>query len=67
MKNLRLEPDEKAILEHFVRGELKRTKSRAQDLAALQRAARATLRKNKRINIRLSERDLMGIQTRAVE
>lgn len=67
MKNLMLEPDEKEILRLYERGGLKRTKTKAHDLVALQRAAHATLRKNKRINIRLSERDLLGIQTRAVE
>ena len=67
MKNLLLEPEEKAILGLYERGALKRTKTKAQDLVALQRAARTTLQKNKRINIRLSERDLIGIQTRAIE
>ena len=67
MKNLMLESEEKEILGQYERGELKRSKTKSQDLAILRRAARATLQKNKRINIRLSERDLIGIQTRAVE
>jgi predicted DNA binding CopG/RHH family protein len=67
MKNLILDTEEKEILGLYERGELKRSKTKSQDLTALRRAARATLQKNKRINIRLSERDLIGIQTRAVE
>src|SRR5262245_4149914 len=36
-------------------------------LAAFQEAARATFVKNKRVNIRLSEADLMDLQARAYE
>ena len=67
MKTLMLDAEEKQIVDLFERGELKRSKNRASELVVLRQAARATLQKNKRINIRLSEKDLMGIQTRAVE
>ena len=67
MKKLILDPDEKKLLESFERGEWKPTKHRAAEAAELQLYARNTLQKNKRINIRLSERDLVGIQTKAVE
>jgi predicted DNA binding CopG/RHH family protein len=67
MKNAMLDSAEKEVLGLYERGELRRSRSKAQDVQELRRAARATLQKNKRINIRLSERDLIGIQTRAVE
>jgi predicted DNA binding CopG/RHH family protein len=67
MKKLILDSDEKKLLESFERGEWKPTKHREVEMAKLQYYARNTLQKNKRINIRLSERDLLGIQTKAVE
>ena len=62
-----LEPDEKRLLDLFERGELKGSPRKATEIASLRRAAKATLQKNRRINIRLSELDLLGIQTRAAE
>lgn len=67
MKKMILEPEEKKLLQSFERGEWKPTKHREAETAKLQHYARNTLQKNKRINIRLSERDLLGIQARAVE
>ena len=67
MKSMILDPEEKKLLESFERGEWKPTKHREAEMAKLQHYARHTLQKNKRINIRLSERDLLGIQTKAVE
>ena len=62
-----LDPEEKALLESYDRGEWRPVKNKAAEIARLQKYARNTLTKNKRINIRLAERDLVGIQTRAVE
>lgn len=67
MKKMILDPDEKRLLESFERGEWKPTKHRETEMAKLRHYARSTLQKNKRINIRLSEGDLLGIQTKAVE
>ncbi len=67
MKRLVLDREEKDILRAYERGELKPIKGRDPEMARLAAAARNTLQKNKRINIRLSEKDLIGIQTRAVE
>ena len=67
MKKVILDQEEKAILESFDRGEFKSIKNRDTEIARLKQYARNTLQKNKRINIRLSERDLLGIQTRAIE
>ncbi|MEI6165751.1 MAG: antitoxin [bacterium] len=59
--------EEKALLESFDRGEWRPVKNKASEITRLQKFAHNTLVKNKRINIRLAERDLVGIQTRAVE
>lgn len=67
MKKMILDSGEKKLLESFERGEWRPIKHREAEAAKLQRYARNTLQKNKRINIRLSERDLVGIQTKAVE
>lgn len=67
MKKHILEPDEKRLLESYERGEWKPSKHRRAEAAKLQIYARQTLRKNKRISIRLSEQDLLGIQMRAME
>lgn len=62
-----LDSEEKALLESFDRGEWRSVKNKTAEIARLQKLARNTLAKNKRINIRLAERDLVGLQTRAVE
>ena len=67
MKKTMLDPGEKKLLESFDRGEWKPSSQREAEAAKLQRYARNTLLKNKRINIRLSEGDLLGLQTKAVE
>lgn len=61
-----LDPEEKRLLESYERGERKPVRNREEEMAKLRQYARNTLQKNKRINIRLSERDLLGIQTKAV-
>ena len=67
MKKVILDPGEKKLLESYERGDWKPTKYRKAEMVKLQHFARNTLQKNKRINIRLSERDLLGIQTKAVQ
>lgn len=67
MKKTILDREEKAILEAYNQGEFKPVKNKDAEMARLRQYARNTLQKNKRINIRLSEKDLLGIQTKAVE
>ena len=67
MKKMILNQEEKDILESFDKGEFKSVKNKSAEIARLRQYAVNTLQKNKRINIRLSERDLFGIQTKAVE
>jgi predicted DNA binding CopG/RHH family protein len=62
----KLDKEEKEILEAFESGKLKRT-SRAKALQKRhQEYADAMFRKDARINIRLSSRDLRGLQKRAL-
>jgi len=67
MKKMILNLEEKRILESYERGDRKPIGNREEEMSKLRQYARNTLQKNKRINIRLSERDLLGIQTKAVE
>ena len=58
---------EQEILASFERGEWKAVRSQKSEVARFQAAAQATLLKNKRVNIRISARDLEGLQARAAE
>jgi predicted DNA binding CopG/RHH family protein len=55
------------ILASFEKGEWLPVKQQAKTNAAYQKMASAALRKDKRVNIRLSAMDLEGIQARAAE
>lgn len=54
----RLDQEEKEILEAFKSGELKSISDKEAQLKRHREYAAATFRKDKRINIRISERDL---------
>jgi len=62
----KFDSEEKEILEAFESGELKRSKNAAQAIKQHQAIAEATFKKDARINIRLSSRDLRSLQTRAL-
>ena len=55
------------ILASFERGEWRPVKNQKAEKARFKAAAEATLLKNKRVNIRISARDLEGLQARAAE
>ena len=63
---MKMDADEKALLESVERSEWKSTKGGKRDRARYSRYARATFRKDRRLNIRLSSRDLEAIQKRAL-
>src|SRR5258706_5511504 len=58
---------ESEILASFERGEWKPVRNQKGEVRRLKAAAEATLLKNKRVNIRISSRDLEGLQARAAE
>jgi predicted DNA binding CopG/RHH family protein len=64
---MKLSKEEKDILDAFERGELKPVPHAKREMARLREYAKSTLLKNKRVNIRVSERDLLQIQRKAVE
>lgn len=67
MKSLKLDLEEKELLEELERDEWVSATSSPKDLQKFQAAAKNSLRKDKRVNIRISERDLTSIQKIALE
>jgi predicted DNA binding CopG/RHH family protein len=59
--------EEKEILESVEKGEWKRIPNFKRELLRYREAASNTLRKDKRVNIRITERDLVRIQKAAVQ
>jgi len=62
----RLNTEENEILTAFEKGTLKRSKNVVQEIQQHKSAAKATFKKDARINIRMSSRDLRSLQTRAL-
>lgn len=67
MKKIKLEKGEKNVLESFERGEWQSVKNLKKEIEKHRKYAQAALKKNKRINIRISEKDLEELQTIAIE
>ena len=62
----KLTTEEKEILEAFESGKLKKSANQAQEIRNHRAAAGETFKKNARINIRLSSRDLRSLQAKAL-
>jgi len=67
MKKTVLDDEEKEILGSYDRGEWRTAKNQEQEMKRLGEYARNTLRKDKRINIRMSSKDLDQVQAIAAE
>ena len=64
---MKMDADEKELLESVERGEWKSTKGGGKrERTRYSRYAKATFRKDRRLNIRLSSKDLEAIQKRAL-
>jgi predicted DNA binding CopG/RHH family protein len=63
----RLSKEETKILASFEKGEWVPVKNPSERRKALAEYARNTLKKDKRLNIRISERDLIELQKKAVK
>jgi predicted DNA binding CopG/RHH family protein len=63
---LKLDEEELQILGDFERGEFESIQHFRAEKRSLEAAAKRTLKKDKRINIRISSRDLEKLQKRAV-
>ena len=63
----RLTKEEKEILKSFEKGEWVPVPDLSKRRKELMRYARNTLKKDKRLNIRISERDLIELQRKAIK
>ncbi len=66
-RQLKLDMEEVQILRDFERGEFESIKNFRAEKRELEEAARTTLQKDKRINIRISSRDLERLQKKATK
>lgn len=64
---MKLNKEEKEILKAYEKGDFSSVPNAEKEIKKYREYAEATLQKNKRINIRISERDLIHIQRKAVE
>lgn len=62
----KLTQEEKEILDAFEAGKLKKSIKQTQEVKKHRAAAEATFKKDARINIRLSSRDLRSLQAKAL-
>jgi len=67
MKKVKLDKEEQELLDSFEQGEWKPVKNAQREIAKHRRYARNTLRKDRRVNIRISSKDLDELQAIAVE
>lgn len=63
---MKLTPEETRLIDSVEKGEWTRIPGFPREAARYQAAARATLKKDKRVNIRMAERDLVRFQKTAV-
>ena len=67
MIDMKIKGEDKEILEAYERGTFKSIPNIKKEIARYREYAKSALRKNKRINIRISETDIVHIQRKAVE
>ncbi|HOW81293.1 MAG TPA: CopG family antitoxin [Spirochaetota bacterium] len=67
MKKIKLDSEEAELIEAFDRGELKTVRNAKSEIKKHVEYAKATTRKDKRVNIRISQKDLETIQRKAME
>jgi predicted DNA binding CopG/RHH family protein len=66
-KNTELDKEEQEILESFEKGEWEPVPNKEEEIRRYAGYAKSALKKDKRINIRISHKDLESIQNIAVE
>ncbi len=67
MNKKNMTSEEKDILDSFEKGQWRPAKNRKREIKRLQQYARNTLQKDKRINIRMSSKDLDGVRVIATQ
>jgi predicted DNA binding CopG/RHH family protein len=63
----KLDKEERELLKSVEAGEWKSVRNREREVSRYQEYAKATFRKDRRVNIRISGKDLEALQKRAVE
>jgi predicted DNA binding CopG/RHH family protein len=63
----KLDPEEKELLESYDRDEWQSVSDLESESERFRKYARATFKKDKRVNIRMSQKDLVAIQKKALE
>ena len=64
---MKLTKEEKELLASVERGEWKQIPNFESEVSRYRQAANATIRKDKRVNIRMTERDFVHLQKRALQ
>ena len=59
--------EEKELLESFEKDEWKPVKGKKKDISQYQQIAKSTFKKDSRVNIRISSKDVHAIQVKAME
>lgn len=67
MKKIRLDKEEQELVDSFERGEWRSVPNFEQEKKKAEKIAAATFKKDRRVNIRISTKDLHGLQIRALE
>ena len=67
MKKVKLDTYEQGILDSYEKDEWKSVKNAKQEMKKYQEYAKNTLKKDKRVNIRISSKDLDNVQVLAVQ
>ena len=67
MRKTKLTKEEQEIMEGILKGEYSRIANMDEHIALLKKAAENTIRKNKNINIRINEWDLLAIKQKAIQ
>ncbi len=66
MRTTMTKKEEKELIASVERGEWKSVKNRDKEILRLKESARETLRKDARINIRLTKRDFFNLKSKAI-
>jgi len=67
MKKIKLDKEEQDLVDSFERGEWRSVPNFEEEKKKAEKIAAATFKKDRRVNIRISSRDLIGLQKRALE
>ncbi len=67
MEQVKLDREERDLLTSYEKGEWRPVEGFETEVEKYREYARATFKKDRRVNIRVSSKDLVGIQKRALE